>query len=169
MAKDKIPPEILAHFAMWDEIHGETDRGAAILAHAYLDHTLREAIESLFVNKQRTAKGMLETGALGTFAAKAQLLYCLGFFGPNILQDLNKINDVRNLFAHKHDPISFTRADVQALCKALNYEYHVGRKPDPYGPKERYLQAVSVIANIIHHETIREDRVYQAPAAIWSE
>jgi hypothetical protein len=66
-----IPSEVRAHFKIWLEVRSESDRGAAILAAAYLDARLKDAIKTRFYRKGGTAADLLKpSGFLGQYAAK---------------------------------------------------------------------------------------------------
>jgi hypothetical protein len=146
---------------MWFEIRSETDRGAAILAAAYLDDRLREAISARFYNRGRTAAELLgPNGYLGQYAAKCKIAYCLGLYGKTILSDLTIIGKIRNLFAHSKQLLQFTDPNITDLCDKLDDECDGMRfDVNPENPpRNRYLNSVQQIGLILLGETTRNDQ-----------
>ncbi|MBZ5512752.1 MAG: MltR family transcriptional regulator [Acidobacteriia bacterium] len=71
------------------------------------------------VTSSITDKILSPNGALGTFAMRADLAYCLGLISKYHHQDLGTIGKIRNQFAHSHLGLAFSEPQVRQLCSAL--------------------------------------------------
>ena len=77
---------------------GESDRGAAVLAHALFEHKLSEAIKSrdeVAFSKERK------------LWVNIRIAYSLGLFDRETLDALVDINWIRNKFAHSRELLTF--------------------------------------------------------------
>src|SRR5688572_31360426 len=71
------------------ELGSQTDRGAAILGATFLEVRLEEAIRSRLVGTGDPVESLFRGGAaLGTFSAKTDMAFALGFYGPKVHRDL---------------------------------------------------------------------------------
>ncbi len=144
------------HFQMWHEIREESDRAAAIIAFAYLDDRLTEVIKAFLHTRRRTTKELFKgLGPLVSTAARSKLAYSLGFFGPLTLKNLNDLADIRNLFAHQKKRWKFASPEISKRCMKLNINKRVlkmGREKSPTDPRELYLDAISMIADVLWSE-----------------
>jgi DNA-binding MltR family transcriptional regulator len=103
-----------------EEIERQEDRGAAILAGAYLEDRLTLAIKERLVSDfkaQDTFFGGM--GPLATFHAKIELSYLMGILDVRTRALLQKIRKIRNLFAHHTEPINFESGQIRDLCAGL--------------------------------------------------
>jgi len=98
----------------------ESERGSALLAGALLDDVLAERLKDFFVADPNAVKAMMGVERpLGTFGARIQMGYLLGFFGPETRKALEIIKDVRNSFAHYHQLAHYTDPEVSRVCLTL--------------------------------------------------
>ena len=99
------------------ELKEETDRAAAILVAAYIDSLLRAKLEALFCNgNSEIRKKLFEPqGAFGTFSAKVDSAYCLGWLEPSVFHDIGVIRKIRNEFAHRIHGVTFNDSKIKAL------------------------------------------------------
>jgi hypothetical protein len=127
------------------------DRTAAVMGGAWVEKALEIAIASklkVLSDGDRMRLFAPESGGpLSTFGAKVLMGYTLGQFGPQTRADLERINSVRNAFAHAMRWIEFDTPEVAKLCMALEL-------PNGYplpasaaaSPKSRYLNAAIAIS-----------------------
>jgi DNA-binding MltR family transcriptional regulator len=95
------------------EIDRSSDRAAAIMAGAFLEEQLRDAIERLLLNDKEARKRFTKhSGPLGSFAAKINLVYLLGLYSKTVQDDLIVVSDIRNLFAHETTAINFDSREM---------------------------------------------------------
>lgn len=66
-----------------------------------------------------TDKLLSPRGPIGSFAARADLAYCLTLINKSAYSDLVKIAKIRNRFAHKHLALDFGDAEVRSSCEEL--------------------------------------------------
>ena len=129
MVENNLPPEIQLDDDMIAEIGEQSDRGAAIVAFAFLDDVLTEALQSRLHNyKHRgedVSKFMFQgAGPLATFSARRRLALMLGIIGPKTYDDLARLAQVRNEFAHGRLRRTFKSQKIRDLCKALTTPTH---------------------------------------------
>jgi hypothetical protein len=94
----------------------ETDRGCALVAAAFLDEKLLELLQMRMIPRATTDKFesfFRGLGPLATFAARTHLAYLLRFFGTNVYQDLCRVRDIRNRFAHASEQIDFSDSEIK--------------------------------------------------------
>ncbi|WP_250623329.1 hypothetical protein [Pinirhizobacter soli] len=109
----------------------ESDRGAALMAAAYLDETLSGLLRKKLVDDAKVAdKAFVFNGPLGTFSSRIDFCYLLGIIPANARGDLHRIRKIRNGFAHVAGPISFENQDIRSQCDHLNF-HGVNAKASP--------------------------------------
>ena len=119
----------------WDEIgqrekelNGASDRAAAILAAAYFEAKLHDAIMREFSIRNRDLSILLESGEkifkhnnpIKNFADKIEIAFALGLYSDEVRKNLHKIREIRNHFAHASMPITFEHDDISNKCRQLN-------------------------------------------------
>ncbi|MET4208445.1 MltR family transcriptional regulator [Bradyrhizobium sp. LA2.1] len=103
----------------------ETDRAAAIIAGTIVEDRLSRKLKANLRNddtKLVTAavtEMFRSSGPLGVFANKIRLGYLMRLYGSTAYKDLVAIKDIRNLFAHKMDILSFKTNEIANLCQNL--------------------------------------------------
>jgi DNA-binding MltR family transcriptional regulator len=109
------------------------DRAIVIVGMAYVEDLLSYCLENFFPSNSSTVEKVLShKGFLGTFLSKVEMLYCLGFIDKVIKSDLEKLAEIRNLFAHK-TTISFDDEKVKKNCSEFKW-HHEAMMMSP--PKE---------------------------------
>lgn len=100
---------------------GENDRVIVIVGISYLEDVLLACLENFFPDNSKTVSIMLShNGFVGSLNTKVNLLYTLGFINKTMKQDLEKVAQVRNLFAHK-TRVSFEDGKIKKLIDELKY------------------------------------------------
>lgn len=141
---------------------GADDRTIALVAATNLEHSLEDAIASHFkgdVEKLRErllSGGHQADGAIGTFFAKSWLAHALGVFGPDTMEDLSTIRDVRNTFAHSIIDITFEAPPIARACKLQILDripWKGGDHIRPSTPKGEYMYATSLLTGLIYTVT----------------
>ncbi|MGA2271826.1 MAG: MltR family transcriptional regulator [Bryobacteraceae bacterium] len=101
-------------------MRAESDRGAALVAAAYIDEALEDLILAYFVSDRKVAERLLTyPGPCSTLASRCDLAYCLGIFGKDVYADIRTIVKIRNNFAHTKEGATFERQDISDLCNNL--------------------------------------------------
>jgi hypothetical protein len=91
-----------------------------VLSGAYLEQHLVTLLAS-FLIEGYTSNALLQfEGYLGQFQAKADLAYALGLIPKFIYQNFRIIGQIRNRFAHSHDPLSFEDPEILKLISGTS-------------------------------------------------
>lgn len=107
---------------LFDILTGEhDDRTAAIMGAARVEHALEKRIISFLrpLNNDRRKRMFEGEGLLSSFSAKIQLGFALSIFDQAFANELNRVKEIRNAFAHARKPITFKRKAVSDVCKSL--------------------------------------------------
>jgi hypothetical protein len=108
-------------------ITAETDRGAALMAAAFMDDKLKFLITAKLVDDKKLARRAFDfNGPLGTFSARIDFAHLMGVLPGNARRDLHVIRSIRNKFAHEAGPMDFEDERVKPLCETLVFH---GVKP----------------------------------------
>jgi hypothetical protein len=98
------------------EILNGSDRSVVIILAAEVERFLESAILAKFINADDKEKLIGQDGPLATFSRKIQIGYAMGLYNSEVRDDLDRIRDVRNDFAHSVMPISFNTPSVRDRC-----------------------------------------------------
>jgi hypothetical protein len=92
-----------------------TDRAYAIVAAALIEDLLERLHIKHFVPPASKEDSLFAgpNAPLGSFSAKIDLAYRLGFISARLCSDLHLLRKIRNRFAHEHGDFDF---DVDPIC-----------------------------------------------------
>ena len=97
-----------------------SDYEAALVCVSLMDHLFMQAISTKFVtlSSDRLNGIFLDGGnaPLSNFSSKIKLMHALGLFGNNTRLQCERINSIRNHFAHHKDKVSFFDHAVATEC-----------------------------------------------------
>lgn len=106
--------------AIVEEIETQPDRGAALVAAAFVENRLLQAIKiRIDSNMAPEIAGRLFVGPyaiIGAFAAKTDLGYALQLYSKPVYNLLAEVRGIRNKFAHEMKPLSFDSQNINDLC-----------------------------------------------------
>jgi DNA-binding MltR family transcriptional regulator len=143
----KTPERFEEVMTFRETLDGETDRGCALMAAAYLDSQLEELVRTSFVDDSKAADELLGVSKpLGSFSARIDIAHLLGHIGKKVHRDLHLIRKIRNDFGHTSTPLDFHHPPIQARCREL---YHSFLKEDA-SPRKRFTNAVLGLLACIH-------------------
>lgn len=162
----------------WDtvaDISDQSDRGAAIIAAAYLE----DRLENIILQKL-SATGLAlgpkgdsvqkrlvgGNGPLATFSAKIDFAAAIGFLGPVSYRDAHLIRKIRNDFAHISTPATFEDEPMVCRCAELRLgQIHLsfGRTEPPTTAREQYLDTVFKLWNYLYTEVIHTEWKIEGP------
>jgi hypothetical protein len=95
----------------------KNDRGAVLIGGALVELALRRLVQSRFALPPTETESLFENDApLSAFHNLARIGYAMGLFDSQIKQDLDRVREIRNLFAHSLHPISFDTPEIAAAC-----------------------------------------------------
>jgi hypothetical protein len=106
--------------------HAPGDRGAALVAGTFAEDALAGIIRARLVplSNEKLEELFGFDGTLRSFADKIRVAYAFGFIDSEIRNDLDRIREVRNVFAHARTDVSFSTPEIVAACRGFH-------APDP--------------------------------------
>lgn len=109
-----------------DEIAKQTDRGAALIAVAYLEERLVSAIKAR-MNRHEEIEGRLFRGAgpLASLSSKIDLGFLIGIYDLRVHKMLHWAREIRNEFAHQPEPRDFNSQRIFGLCGNVNFHVEI--------------------------------------------
>jgi hypothetical protein len=118
-------PKLLDYNEIVNAFHGETDRAAGILAAAWLDNYLGQALRYFLVQDEKETAELVGNEKrveqpLGPFRVRGRALYLLGLISKEDYEDIGYISKIRNRFAHHPGITSFDDQQVKDWCSNLN-------------------------------------------------
>lgn len=104
---------------MFNTLGDEGDRACALILTANLDNRLSELIMEFSVDLSKDRRKRILDGFLSTFSSKITLCYMIGLIAKNECDDLNRIRDIRNRFAHEEENLNFADVEINQWSKSL--------------------------------------------------
>lgn len=98
-----------------------SDQATVLMCCAFLDRALERAIMARMTKLTRKyhRELFLSTGPISSLWAKIRVGYALAIFGQNTFAELEKIREIRNVFAHAAHPVKFKTRRIAAQCNSL--------------------------------------------------
>ena len=135
-------------------LRGETDRGCALMAAAFLDDQLGRLLRSVLVDDAKAVDELVgPSGALGAFSSRIEACYALGLLPPLARRDLHLIRKVRNEFAHTLSPRTFEEPSIASRCSELHYAFVVVTDR----VRGRFTNAALGVCAVIHSKLTRAE------------
>jgi hypothetical protein len=159
-----------------DELEQQTDRGAAIIGAALVENLLRQALQSRMrvatTVEKRTARGLFGTmGPLNSFSAKIDLGVLLGLYDEAVREDLHRIREVRNQFAHEEEPRDFGYPKISGICAKFWLPHHLfivatsGRTQRyPEDARGRYMLTIKLLVALLQRAVVTP---HPPPDPLW--
>lgn len=122
MAKTgKVAPDAVSLRRAVARFTKQADRGAALVAVAWVDDALEARIRAAFRPDKKTADELLRSGGpLGSFAMRIKLASLLDLVEATVSKDLDRIRRIRNDFAHRRGDLRFTTPSIKDRCRAFH-------------------------------------------------
>jgi DNA-binding MltR family transcriptional regulator len=99
----------------------QADRGAALVAAAWVDDCLKECVRRTFRPDAKAVSALLDVDRpLGTFSSRVKLVYLLDIIDPWAYRDLEALRRLRNDFAHARDDLRFSTPGIKDRCRAFH-------------------------------------------------
>lgn len=106
--------------AVFETLNEGSDLACVLIGTSYLAELLASAIKESFIESSISEKLLdPQSGAVGGLATRADLAYCLGIIDKAVYQDIIKVSEIRNMFAHKHFALDFGESAVRKACDEL--------------------------------------------------
>lgn len=162
MSVGQMTPEYMTRMAtLIDEMRSESDRSVAIVGAAWVEEALLAALLSCLDSHEKAKKRLFSVnGALGTFAARVDLARMVGMITDPIWRDLDKIREVRNIFAHRvahereHTQLTFNSDILKGKVLSMEcvaYEQHSN-------PRTAYIRACAILNSDFELATMVGDK-----------
>jgi DNA-binding MltR family transcriptional regulator len=124
-AEGFLPSEdsVFGDFNRLNSMLANLDERALVLSlAAFAEEALRDLIRAYLLPGDAAEK-MLEgfNAPLGTFSSRIRMAQALGLLTPHQADDLDRLRKIRNEFAHKWEPVSFTDQKIAAYIRAVNF------------------------------------------------
>jgi len=98
-----------------EEIEKESERGIAIICHAYIDDLLKEILKKRLIKD----KDFLKNLEWLSFSRLLTLCYITGIVTKEEKKEIKLLTKIRNKFAHKRKANSFRIENIPDLCNEL--------------------------------------------------
>jgi hypothetical protein len=155
--------------ALSEAIHtAESDRGAALIAGSVAENAITQILTIRLVPMSQDARDSLFgfDAPLGTFSAKIRVAYAFGFIDAEIRDDLDRIREIRNCFAHSQIPLNFSTDPIPRACAGFGNAFPgILRQHIKDNPRQLYIHTcltMVVVANeVLRHFNRRHTRVVQ--------
>jgi hypothetical protein len=121
-----------------------SDHGAVLSAVAYLDHALELLLRASFRPLTSDEESRMFDGSanavLGTTSNKIRTAYAMKLLESGTYQDLLRMNDIRNAFAHSLHNVTFDTPEIAADCNQFEIPFNpISLVGEPKTPKERFF------------------------------
>jgi hypothetical protein len=124
-----------------DRMEKQTHAGFVMRLISIIEYDLERSIKYKFRPlSNKMSKRLFDDGPISSFAAKIDLGYALDITADATHQELDKIRQIRNAFAHTRDALSFETEPIKSLFEAL------ARPSGITGTRlEQFVQCVAVL------------------------
>jgi hypothetical protein len=165
----EIPPDRVIHLHLSALKHMDfADHAVAMMGAGLIEKALEVAILSRMIPMSNEDRERLfsydHRGPLSDLSTRIRMGLAMGIYGHRTFDDLTKIREVRNAFAHSLWYIKFDISEVASMC-----EFHSTRRmtiadgaPNA-GPRARYVWATTFIALALKTRIQAEGVAYHSP------
>lgn len=151
-------PELSEESQVWmEDLDRETDRGAALVAAAYLDEVIQQMIRSKLAEDKNAADVLLDRS---TAFSRMNLARALGLIGPKTYDALDRIRIIRNHFAHSRTNLTFNAETISKECGTLTL-FELSQHTSIQTPRGRFISQCAILANYL---LVRAHGVEHLPA-----
>ncbi len=156
--RQSTPPKFAVEIKDWEDfakqIGAESDRGAALVATAFLDHLLGALIESFLLDDASLAQDLLRgpLAPLGGLASKTMAAYALGLISDDERHDIDLMREVRNRFAHRLSLDSFDSPEVADFIRSLTVPALARRvlpNPVALSPRQLFVNTAAMLSTFL--------------------
>jgi len=124
----------------FDVLNESNDLAVVLVAASYIDASLAALLYRFFIESSVSDKLLdVQGGALGSFTSRCDAAYALALINKPMYQDLIKIAEIRNEFAHYHLALDFQAPNVSRLCGDLRYVNSLFGTTNDQNPFEKIM------------------------------
>jgi hypothetical protein len=159
-------------WTMLAQLAAESDRGAALVAAAFLEERLSKLLELIWIDSpgfQDIVRG--PTAPLGSFDAKIKVCHGIGLISSPAAHQLHILRKIRNHFAHEKGASRFDESPVRDLCDRLvtTLELLIARSDGLWAryvrQRDRFMNAASELHSYLEVRGNRIGPIQHAPTA----
>lgn len=146
---EEITTDLAGLASFVKEFKQETDRGAALVGAALIDHHLERLLRGHLLNEKIADKLLSNAAnsALSTLSARTDMCYALGLITEVEYHECVLIRKVRNRFAHKLHGLTFQDSEIAGWCTSLQAMAY-----ERWGsPRQRYINSVITLCMVLWH------------------
>lgn len=161
----KLPQDLSdQQYQYFESLNTAEDFPAILIAVSYVDECLASVLASKFLRGSVADELLNSTsGAIGTFAVKAKLVYVLGIVKKEMYKDLIKMVEIRNLVAHNIRLLSFDSEEIRkkvdefVLTPTISQTITIGPRVDKPEPsvRNKFIQQAVLIGNHLLIEALK--------------
>lgn len=97
-----------------------SDTEVAVIVASYVDAALEALLRNFLIDDQNEADELLGADRpIGSFGARIRTAYVLGLITRQERDDLKRIKDIRNEFAHSFEGRDFTQQPIRSWCENI--------------------------------------------------
>lgn len=157
-----VDVDIVSYNQVVRMFHGETDRGAAVLAASFLENFLAKYLRSAMIEDSAVDDLFTGFGPFADFNKRIETAYALGLITKDDRRDLKLIQKIRNHFAHTPTNTSFDTRPISDWISALSLNRNltdeiIGGKTASKN-RMRYLITIGHFCAGIHNSMLKHAR-----------
>lgn len=103
------------------ELVDSDDRATGLIGAIGIETLLDRLLRTCFIDSKKEVDSLLSSNnsnaPLNSFYSKIKASYCLGLLSKMEYEDIQKIRDIRNIFAHHLYDCTFEQEDIKNICK----------------------------------------------------
>jgi len=147
--KDKLDKDIDNEVSIfWEAFKDTGDRGFAIVIGTIIDNLLEKLISVVLLDDKGKKQLFKEEKILGTALAKIKIAYFMGVIPQFLYNDLIRVNNIRNKFAHEiKGDLNFDSDNIKNLVDECLLSYDP--VPEIKSTRMRYVLIVTQIVGYL--------------------
>ena len=138
--------------ALSNAIHDtESDRGCALIAGSITENSLEQILRTRLIplGKEKMDELFGFDGPLGTFSSKIKIAYAFGLIDVKIRDDLDRVREIRNTFAHSKVAVEFATPEISRACAGFVHALPEILKEQVKGnPRQAYITTVMTLTHV---------------------
>lgn len=156
---EEVKKKVPTHWLVWEQIMEKMEdakRMEVLNRDTMIDTSLKDLLYFQFSREEKEVDELLfdpQRGTLATMTSKAKLAYALGLIDKTTLNDLGKIHNIRNRFAHNTD-MNFESDEVHKEVRKLSIAK--GKKKSVWNSYKLYNTASKACSSTVLKAVVKE-------------
>jgi DNA-binding MltR family transcriptional regulator len=166
MAKHLLPKELDQDSKDLNEaMNGQSPLACVLIGVSALEQAITTILGGFFISGS-TSDGLLDPRGRLDFSVRCKLAYSLGLIPKSSFQNLGKLGEIRNIFAHNHLHSDWSHPEVVKLCGDLRSPLDEPDVPSAIAnlrtvlekPREKFIITVALLHGLLTTEAHRVQR-----------